>query len=52
MSYFVSIVAHEIVHGIFFLFRDLQLNLEDDEHIAIVEGNLLQEFLEREKLLN
>ena len=46
-NYFPGLLAHEIIHAIFFLFRSLGLMIDDDEHIAILELNILERALDK-----
>lgn len=45
-NYFRGILAHETVHAIYFIFRNLGLSIEDDEHVAICTGNVVEKALD------
>jgi len=44
--YFMNILAHEASHCVTFIFENIGLSLEDDEHRSITIGNIVEEFLE------
>ena len=45
LSYFLSIAVHEICHAVYMHFRTLGLDINDDEHMALVQGNVFESFL-------
>ena len=44
-SYEVGIYAHETLHAIFYTFRSLGLDINDDEHMAICIGNIMEKVM-------
>lgn len=44
-EYKIGIICHEIYHAIAFLFDSLGLDISDDEHVAIVTGNIVEKML-------
>lgn len=44
-SYEVGIYAHEVLHAIFYTFRSLGLDVNDDEHMAICIGNIMEKVM-------
>lgn len=45
--YFLNILSHEITHGVNYVFENLGLSLTDDEHRAIVTGNVMEEAMKK-----
>ena len=45
LSYFLSIAVHEICHAVHMHFKTLGLDINDDEHMALVQGNVFESFL-------
>lgn len=44
-SYEVGIYAHEALHAIFYTFRSLGLDVNDDEHMSICIGNIMEKVM-------
>ena len=45
LPYFLSIAVHEICHAVHMHFKTLGLDINDDEHMALVQGNVFESFL-------
>ena len=43
LEYFINIMTHELTHAAAFIFQNLGLDRTDDEHLAIVQGNMAEE---------